>query len=69
MSKATLDAIVKDENAKKAQKTKAKKFKFESDRPFLYIYPNIQFIDGKFETVDEKVAAHIRLFDVAREVK
>ena len=69
MAKATLDHVVKDENAKRAQKAKAKKFKFESSNPFLYIYPNIQFMNGVFETEDENTAAHIRLFDAAREVK
>lgn len=69
MAKATLDHVVKDENAKRAQKAKAKKFKFESSNPFLYIYPNIQFMHGVFETEDENIAAHIRLFDAAREVK
>ena len=69
MAKATLDHVVKDENAKRAQKAKAKKFKFESSNPFLYICPNIQFMNGVFETEDENIAAHIRLFDAARKVK
>lgn len=64
MAKETLIEVVKDEAAKKRKKT----FKFESDNKSLYIYPNVHFINGKYETQDEKLAEHIRQFDLAREV-
>ena len=34
----------------KQPKQVVKSFKFESNNEFLFVYPDIQFVDGKYET-------------------
>lgn len=51
----------------KEKAVEPKLYMFTSENPYLYIYPNIQFVNGVFETTDEEVAKRVRQFDCVSE--